>query len=184
MPPTPLRHRSLRPILLAGFGLLHLLPLVLACDATSGRTTPTSTAATPRTITVAVVPFGLASGTAPPPVDVADVVRRDLAAVDVRLANETDLPERPVRLSEVHLEVWQSFPADYLVVGLVAGVHDGGHEVEFRLIDPRAEARERATLLGFVVASGPDALEATAHRVARLIRERLATLRPRPAVTS
>jgi len=179
MTTKPFRLRSI--LLLVA---LVLVPQVLACRTTSGRSTAAPADTTPRSITVAVVPFGLASGTAPPPVDVADVIRRDLSSADVRPTDAADLPERPSRLSEIHFERWEAFPADYLVVGLVAGVHDGGHEVEFRLIDPRAGARERATLLGLVVASGPDALEATAHRVAAMIEERLATLRPRPALPS
>ena len=57
----------------------------------------------------------------------------------------------------------------YLVVGLVASVHDGGHEVEFRLIDPD----EETTLVGYTMPSAPDALPETAHRIADLIMMQL-----------
>ena len=150
-----------------------LLALLLGClrtTASPGVASP----APPARPAVAVVTFGLAAGTPPPPVDVADVIRNDLVATDrASIVPESDLPEWPVRLSEVRFERWRESPVDYLVIGLIASVHDGGHEVEFRLVDPHVEPAERATLVGFIVASPPDGLEATAHRIATMIVERL-----------
>jgi hypothetical protein len=145
--------------------------LLLGC----ARSVPDAEAARPRADTVlAVVPFGLAAGTPPPSVDVAEVIRSDLVALDgVAILPEADLPERPARLSEIGFERWRDAPVDYLVIGLIAGVHDGGHEVEFRLVDPGSERREQATRIGFIVASAPEALDATAHRIASMIRARL-----------
>lgn len=149
--------------------------LLLGCSHAGGGALGTRIAERAGAVAIAVVPFGLASGTPPPPVDVADVIRRDLAASGQAFLLDADgLPARPARLSEVDFDQWRDSPADYLVIGLVAGVHDGGHEVEFRLLDPRSESRERATLIGYVVASAPDELEATAHRIASMIADRLA----------
>jgi len=121
-------------------------------------------------ISIAVVPFGLAAGTAPPPCDVAEIIRGDLEAVGpIEILPIAELPAHPTRLSQVEFATWRSFGVDYLVVGLVAGVHDGGHEVEFRLIDPRDES----TLVGYLMPSAPDALQDTAHRIADLIKKRI-----------
>jgi hypothetical protein len=150
-----------------------VLSVVLtACDKAPSppATALASPHATERRIAVAVVPFGLASGTSPTPVDVAEIIRTDLEArghlTTVGLA---DLPARPTRLSEVDFATWRNSKADYLVVGLVAGAHDGGHEVEFRLLDPR----EETTVVGYMMPSAPDALAVTAHQVAELILAKL-----------
>lgn len=148
------------------------IAILTSCGHPGGRTEEIPARAD--AIEVAVVPFGLAAGTPPPPVDVAEVIRRDLASSGrIVVLPEEALPERPARLSEVRFEAWRDSIADVLVIGLVAGVHDGGHEVEFRLVDPRVETRERATLVGYVVASAPDALLPSAHRIASMIAERL-----------
>ncbi|MEZ4334149.1 MAG: hypothetical protein R3F35_20555 [Myxococcota bacterium] len=159
------------------------MALLVACFRTppSPRAEPSSDPVRPA---IAVVAFGLAAGTPPPPIDVADVIRHDLVAMGrVTIVPESDLAERPVRLSEIRFERWRESDADYLVIGLIASVHDGGHEVEFRLVDPRIDPAERATLVGFIVASPPDGLEATAHRIATMIIERLESRSSGPAPT-
>ncbi len=157
---------------------VRLLVLGLACALTAACSTPpgggapaASAAADARDVLeIAIVPFGLAAGTSPPPFDVAEIVRADLEATGhlVTLAADA-LPARPTRLRDVDFALWRESKADLLLIGLVAGVHDGGHEVEFRLIDPRQES----TLVGFMLPSAPDALERTAHQVAELILKQL-----------
>jgi Tol biopolymer transport system component len=123
-----------------------------------------------RSIEVAVVPFGLAAGTSPPPYDVAKIIRADLETRgNLATVATADLPARPTRLREVDFATWRSSKADYLVVGLVAGAHDGGHEVEFRLLDPHKET----TVVGYMMPSAPDALALTSHQIADLILEKL-----------
>jgi Tol biopolymer transport system component len=124
-----------------------------------------------RPIRIAVIPFPLASGTPTPPVDVAEVICADLASTG-RFAPMTSqaLPSRPRGLAEIEFARWRSLGTDFVVIGLVAIVHDGGHEVEFRLVDIRKEL----SVVGFVVPSAPDQLEATARKIARIIDERLA----------
>jgi TolB protein len=151
-----------------------LCALLVACGTHSG---PSARVAAdhaerggPGGIPIAVVPFGLAAGSTPATADVAAIIRADLVATGRYAPLPVDeLPAHPDRLSEVAFETWRRSKARYLVVGLVASVHDGGHEVEFRLIDPR----EEKTLVGFLVPSAPDALEETAHRIANLIEERI-----------
>ena len=147
-----------------------LAALCLACTTTPSGSMPaaSNSKAGDLPISIAVVPFGLAAGTAPPPCDVAEIIRGDLEAVGpIEILPIAELPAHPTRLSQVEFATWRSFGVDYLVVGLVAGVHDGGDEVEFRLIDPRDES----TLVGYLMPSAPDALQDTAHRIAELIEE-------------
>ncbi len=145
--------------------------LCLGCATPSGPDpAPSVAGAASDPISIAVVPFGLAAGSPPPPYDVAEIIRGDLESLGRHATVPVDeLPARPTRLGEVEFETWRGSQADYLVVGLVAGVHDGGHEVEFRLIDPR----EETTVVGYLMPSAPDALAETAHRIADLILERL-----------
>jgi len=148
--------------------------LLVACGTRSGPSSDGAVALAERDdrggIPIAVVPFGLAAGSTPATLDVAAIIRADLVATGRYAPLPVDeLPAHPDRLSEVTFETWQRSRARYLVVGLVASVHDGGHEVEFRLIDPHDES----TLVGFLMPSAPDALEATAHRIADLIEQRI-----------
>lgn len=151
--------------------LLLLCTLTLACGtAREDSFGPFRIGDGERPVSIAVVPFGLAAGTPPPPLDVAEVIRAELAASG-RYATVpvAEMPDHPTRLAEIRFEKWRQSKADYLVVGLVAGVHDGGHEVEFRLVDPR----EEKTLVGFLVASAPDDLDGTARRIAEMILQRI-----------
>ncbi|MBX3705465.1 MAG: hypothetical protein KF911_02445 [Pseudomonadales bacterium] len=161
-----------RPDLSKHVILCTLSLLAMACSTAQSRpvTSPSNESEAGSTIKIAVVPFGLATGTSTPPYDVAEIIRTDLETrSDLTTIAVADLPARPTRLREVDFETWRSAEAKYLVVGLVAGVHDGGHEVEFWLIDPRKET----TLVGYMIPSAPDALAVTAHQIADLILEKL-----------
>ena len=124
-------------------------------------------------IPIAVVPFAVTRGGSAPSLDVAAAIRADLAASG-RFAPlaAADLPSRPTLPAEVRAEEWQEANVDYVVVGHVARVHDGGHEVEFHLVDTRTQQ----SLVAFLLPSAPDALEQTALEIARLIEERVAAL--------
>ena len=103
-------------------------------------------------VSIAVEPFALAAGSPAPPIDVAEVIRTRLASSGRFVVEE------------------QRGEPDYRVTGRVAMVHDGGHEVEFHLVDTRV----RSTLVEFLVPSAPDALERTALEIAAIIDRRLA----------
>ena len=161
-----------RPDLLKHVLLCALSVLAMACSTAPSRpaTSLSSESEADTTIKIAVVPFGLAAGTSPPPYDVAEIIRTDLETRgDLTTIAVADLPARPTRLREVDFATWRSSQANYLVVGLVAGAHDGGHEVEFRLLDPR----EETTVVGYMMPSAPDALALTAHQIADLILKKL-----------
>lgn len=140
-------------------GLVALCSIGFACDG-AGADRPA----------IAVVPFGVSKGSSAPPVDVAVVIRADLATGDrFDLVDTAELPSRPTHLADVRFEDWRRLDVDYLVFGRVAHVHDGGHEVVFRLIDVRAQQE----LSAFTVSSAPHALGHTAHEIARRIEERI-----------
>ncbi|HXK22347.1 MAG TPA: hypothetical protein VMS55_06665 [Myxococcota bacterium] len=121
-------------------------------------------------IAIAVLPFGVSHGSKAPPVDVASVIRADLAWGDrFTQLDMADLPSLPTHLSDVHFEDWEQIPVDYVVIGRVARVHDGGHEVKFRLLDVHTQE----ALDVMTVPSAPHALGYTAHEIARRIEERL-----------
>jgi TolB protein len=125
----------------------------------------------PARISIAVVPFGLAPGSPPPPIDIARVISADLASsgrfVPMPAA---DMPSRPSGMAEIQYEEWRRTDTDYVVVGLVGKAHDGGHEVEFRLVDTRT----KTSLVGFHIPSAPDSLQHTALEIAKMIQRRLA----------
>jgi len=120
---------------------------------------------------IVVVPFALAPGSPVPPVDVARAIRTALArepAFDVALAAHP-APD-PAAVADVRFEEWRARGVDLVVVGLVGRVHDGGHEVEFHLLDVDSEA----SVLAYMVPSAPDDLAATARAIAAMIEGRLA----------
>jgi TolB protein len=122
-------------------------------------------------IPIAVVPFAVMPGAAAPSIDVAEVIRADLAASG-RFAplDVAAMPGRPSDPADIRYGDWQTLRPDYLVVGRVAVVHDGGHEVEFQVVD----ARTRTTLFGFMVPSAPDELPLTAREIAGMVDRRIA----------
>jgi TolB protein len=144
--------------------LVALCALGLACGSADGDR-----------IEVAVAPFRVGGTT--PPVDVAEVIRADLASRGGFAPLDADsLPARPSHLADVRFEDWRDADADYLVIGHVGRVHDGGHEVEFRLLDVHGET----SLVAYMIPSAPDRLEHTAREIAAMIGDRLSS-RPAPA---
>ncbi len=127
---------------------------------------------TPRPIAIAVVPFALMPGTPTPPIDVAAAIRTDLAASGrFAPADASTLPARPSDPKDIRFGDWRDLAIDYVVVGRVGMVHDGGHDLEFQVVDMRTET----TLFGFQVPSAPDQLSLTAREIAALVRERITT---------
>lgn len=142
----------------------RLLPLLLLL-LTAGCAGPS-----PSAISIAVVPFALMPGSPPPPIDVAEAIASDLAAngrfspVDVAA-----MPAQPSDVADVRFGDWRELGVDYLVVGRVAMVHDGGHEVEYQVVDARTER----TSFGFQVQSAPDQLAMTAREIAGFVGQRI-----------
>lgn len=151
-----------------------LLPFLLLCAAVGAcrsadvRTSTPSQGAPP--ISIAVVPFALMPGTPGTPIDVAETIRTDLAASG-RFAPTpvASMPARPSDPADIRFDDWRHLAVDYLVVGRVGLAHDGGHELEFQVVDARSEQ----TVFGFGVPSAPDALPLTASEIAALVNRRI-----------
>ena len=140
-------------------GLVAICASGLACGADPGDR-----------ISIVVVPFGVSHGGTAPPVDVALVIRADLAWGDRFTQPEVaDLPSQPTHLSDVHFEDWEQIPVDYLVIGRVARAQGGGHEVKFRLLDVHTQQ----AIDVMTVPSAPHELGYTAHEIAHRIETRL-----------
>lgn len=148
--------------------LVVLCALIAGCR---GADVPASApAGGTRPIPIAVVPFTVMPGTPPPPIDVAEAIRTELAAGG-RFAPTAvaSMPARPSDPTDIRFADWRHLEIDYLVVGRVAMVHDGGHELEFKVVDARTET----TVFGFQVPSAPDELSVTASEIAALVDRRI-----------
>lgn len=131
---------------------------------------PPAPAAGSRLIPIAVVPFAVMPGTPIPTIDVAETIRTDLASSG-RFAptDPTSMPARPSDPADIRFGDWRHLGIDYLLVGRVAMVHDGGHELEFQVVDARMET----TVFGFQMPSAPDELPRTAREIATLVTQRI-----------
>jgi TolB protein len=119
---------------------------------------------------IAVVPFGWEVSGVPPALDVAEVIRGDLARTG-RFAPlpETDLPGRPREAAEVDFRDWRKLGSENLVVGRVRSPGAGQYEVQFQLFD----VFKGTQLAGYGIDARQDNLRRTAHRIADIIYERL-----------
>lgn len=118
---------------------------------------------------IAVVPFGAQAG-ADLPVDVAEVVRADLARTGRFAPLPVGvLPGRPTGASQVDFRDWRRLGSDHLVVGNVKGPSAGPYTVELQLLD----VFKGAELAGYSIEARPGQLRRVAHRVADLIYQKL-----------
>lgn len=140
--------------------------LIAGCRATD---VPAPGGGTPL-IPIAVVPFAVMPGTPIPTIDIAEAIRTDLAASG-RFApmDVASMPARPSDPTDIRFGDWRHLEIDYMVVGRVAMVHDGGHELEFQVVDARMET----TVFGFQMPSAPDELSLTASEIATLVNRRI-----------
>lgn len=117
---------------------------------------------------IAVVPFG-GAGTALP-VDVAEVVRADLARTG-RFAPvpPADLPGQPQDGTQVDFRDWRRLGAENLVVGRVAAEGPGRYSVQFQLFD----VFKGQQLAGYAISAQDRTLRRVAHKIADLIYQQL-----------
>ena len=155
------------------FGLLpSLLGLVLLLSATGGRAELTIeiTRGIEGAIPIAVAPFTWA-GTHPPPVDVAEVIRADLArSGQFQPLPPEDMLTRPADTpAAVNWRVWQTLGQDYLVIGRVESPSPERYEVEFHLLD----VYRKEALAGYRLPAKASGLRRTAHRIADILYEKI-----------
>jgi TolB protein len=157
---------DLRHPLRAGLLAVALLCLATAAQAqltvqiTKGVTAP---------IPAAVVPFGASSGEAPPPLDVADVIQRDLE----RSGRFAGLPrasmlQRPTTGVGLDVAQWRLLKTDFVVIGRV--VPEGArYAVQIELYNVVTGER----LLGYSIPAAAGGLRLVAHRAADLVYEKI-----------
>ncbi len=147
--------------LLTGFALLFTSSLAAAAlrvEIQQGVADP---------IPVAVVPFS-AGGNAAPPLDVAEVVERDLTWTgQFRLLSRSDMLEKPGTPEEVNLNNWRAVKADHIVVGQMLPAA-GGYRIRFAVIDVYRPERRAAS---FEVDAPAKDLRLAGHTIANRVYE-------------
>lgn len=126
------------------------------------------TQGTEAALPIAVLPLAWMGQGAPPPEDVAAIIRSDLARSG-RFKPLSEWPETPSTVDEVRYPVWRSTGADSLVLGQVRTTASGQYEVDVQLLDVFQGTRlERYTNL-----VEADELRDVAHYYSDLIYQRL-----------
>lgn len=123
---------------------------------------------------IAIVPMPYQGAGTPPDTDVAAVVRADLERSGAfRTLPESQMPQRPVRGSEIDFPAWRALRQDYIVVGKVVDSGDGGYRVEYELHDVAKQQR----LLAYAVSARGGAMRDAAHQMADAIYEKILGVR-------
>jgi TolB protein len=159
------RMKKLRTILfLAVLGLAEPALAQLELTITQGVTDP---------IPIAVVPFARAVP-ADGGVDVAAIVQRDLESSGrFKGMPRGDMISTPTRASEVDAAAWKQMRNDYVVVGRLTSLSDGGLRIDAELVNVLTGQR----VFGPVVTTTPNNLRNGAHRLADALFEKITGVR-------
>jgi len=123
-------------------------------------------------IPIAIVPFG--HGAQELPVDVAEVIQHDLAGSGrFKALPRESMPATPTRAEEVTASAWKGAGSDYVAVGRVSSLDNGGYAVDLDLINTLTGAK--LTSQRFTGSSG--ALRNAAHRGSDLIYQKILGVR-------
>ncbi|MEQ8230501.1 MAG: Tol-Pal system beta propeller repeat protein TolB, partial [Gammaproteobacteria bacterium] len=118
---------------------------------------------------IAVVPFSTVGETAPP-LDIAGIVRADLARSGQFAAMPPEnMPSQPATFNAINFKDWRVVGMENLVIGKLLAAPDGGYVVEFRVVD----VYKGKQLLGYRIPTSAANLRLTAHHVSDLVYERL-----------
>jgi TolB protein len=119
---------------------------------------------------IAVVPFAVRPGSAPPPQDMAQIISNDLTRSGrFSPLPVGDLPSRPSDASAVNFSDFRILGTPNLVIGKVHALADGRFKVEFRLFDVFRSAQ----ITGYELDARPDELRRIAHQISDIIYEAL-----------
>ncbi len=151
-----------------------LLALLLALPSLSARAAlqieVTSGVRDP--IPIAVVPFAKAPQDAG--LDVADVIQHDLEGSGrFKALPRERMPSTPTHAEEVNAGAWKGAGGDYLVIGRMSNLPDGGYAVDFDLINTLTGQR----LAGQRFSGSAAALRNAAHRVSDVIYQKILGVR-------
>ncbi|MCY4349968.1 MAG: Tol-Pal system beta propeller repeat protein TolB [Thiotrichales bacterium] len=121
---------------------------------------------------IAVVPFGWQHGGEPQSVDIAAIVRDDLARTGLFEPIPFDsLPGRPHRYDQINFKDWRLLGPGNLVIGNITPslTAEGGFVVEFELYDVLRQRR----VIGYQLTASAQAMRRVAHQIADYIHEQL-----------
>ena len=121
---------------------------------------------------IAIVPFGWQHGGEPLSVDIAAIVRDDLARTGLFDPIPFDsLPGRPHRHDQINFKDWRLLGPGNLVIGNVtpSATVEGGFVVEFELYDVLRQRR----VVGYQLTANEQAMRRVAHRIADQVYEKL-----------
>jgi TolB protein len=123
-------------------------------------------------IPIAIVPFG--HGAQELPVDVAEVIQHDLAGSGrFKALPRENMPATPTRAEEVAVSAWKGAGSDYVAVGRVSNLDNGGYALDLDLINTLTGAK--LTSQRFTGTAG--ALRNAAHRGSDLIYQKILGVR-------
>lgn len=154
--------------------LLGLLLMPFAAMAQQGGLQIDIVGGNAAALPIAVVPMPYQGAGAPPPTEIAEVVRADLdRSGQFRGLPERDMLERPTRGSEIQFPTWATLKQDFVVVGRVLDAGDGAYRVEYELFD----VAKRDRLLAFALTARANAMRDVAHQIADAIYEKITGMR-------
>ena len=116
-------------------------------------------------VPIAIAPFRAENGASVTPVIAADLTRSGMFKI-IDPGGIVPMPSEP---DQVNYGQWKSRGAEALVIGSIAPIADGRHEVRFRLMD----VVKGVQLAGFVYQVTTPQLRLTAHKIADVIYEKL-----------
>jgi TolB protein len=149
---------------LRSFAVLASLTLFLAHGAHAALTIEIIGAGANQ-VPIAIAPFRAENGASVTPVIAADLTRSGMFKT-IDPGGIVPMPSEP---DQVNYGQWKSRGAEALVIGSIAPIADGRHEVRFRLMD----VVKGVQLAGFVYQVTTPQLRLTAHKIADVIYEKL-----------
>jgi TolB protein len=120
-------------------------------------------------IPIAIVPFGVEGGAAPPQ-DVSAIVEADLARSGrFDAIADSDFLSQPHTDQQVRFKDWRLIKAEALVIGKVVRVGADHYQVQFQLFD----VFKQKQLAGYRYSVNGQHLRKTAHKIADIVYEKL-----------
>jgi TolB protein len=119
---------------------------------------------------VAIVPFGWEGNAPNMPLDVAEVINKDLRRSG-RFApiSEDDMLQKPTNGADVDFDDWGYVGVEAVVVGSVVQTGENAYNLQFQLFDVFG----RRQLVGYRMPASRGTMRGAAHRVADMIYEKL-----------
>lgn len=124
-------------------------------------------------IPIAISPFAWNGGATPPPLDIAAVVRADLAnSGRFKVLHPDVMEQKPTQLADVNFRYWRNLSIDNLLLGSIEPIHGGQFKVSFTLVDLYKETGQPILIKQELTAPAKE-LRRLAHHISDLIYQQL-----------